>query len=332
MSTILRAVIDFFGQSAPPKPIKEVQKVIDDLGLSLREMHSIYKLFLSLKRSSLDDTQRKTEISTRSIGSLLTSRKEHVEPLLHSLLELGGCYGTATWDAFLCTLLRFCSLSKLELCQTMFLIIIKSVKSWTVYYLTVSQLEEFYLRYQDCPIASFASDEVKLGSIGRTRYYPSDFVELCYRYQVLINPLIHLQRCMQQSIPNLRFWDNYDRLDSGLREIGLEFFMAKKSHVFLTGVKQFRETAGSLISLAIGQPRDAESSDLGREGHQERVDDDIRPSSEPAWLRGYVQERRTYADRAIEADFISKSRNSRPSAQNTVLAMHAQFKAPLIKQ
>ena len=39
--------------------------------------------------------------------------------------------------------MQFCSLSKLELCQVMFYIVSKEMKSWTVHYVTSSQLQEF---------------------------------------------------------------------------------------------------------------------------------------------------------------------------------------------
>ena len=33
-----------------------------------------------------------------------------------------------------------------------------------------------------------------------------DFIELCYRFSQLVNPCMHLQRSLQQSLPSLRFW------------------------------------------------------------------------------------------------------------------------------
>ena len=84
-------------------------------------------------------------------------------------------------DEFLYVFLRFNSLSKVELCQTMFYIIIKDVKSWTIHYLTSTQLHEYFEVYRDCPVKSFNTGEISFATLPLHRYYISDFVELCHR-------------------------------------------------------------------------------------------------------------------------------------------------------
>ncbi len=91
---------------------------------------------------------------------MVPHRKKWVERCLLRLVEFGGCYETMEWNQFLYIFLRFNSLSKVELCQAMFYIIIKDVKSWTIHYLTCSQLQEYYEFYKESPVKSFNTKDI----------------------------------------------------------------------------------------------------------------------------------------------------------------------------
>jgi len=126
-------------------------------------------------------------------------------------------------------MLQFCTLSKIELCQVLFFIIAKETKSWSLHMLTNSQLEEFYETWEHCPIKSFNTESIGFDTLPKTRYSMVDFIELVTRYGALINPMMHLQRSVQQSVPSLRFWGDYDRIKVGNRFIPLDFFRFRKS-------------------------------------------------------------------------------------------------------
>jgi len=79
---------------------------------------------------------------------------------------------------------------------------VKEVKSWTVHYLTASQLQEFYDYYQECPFQSFNTRELSFAKLPLNRYYMSDFTELAHRFGQIVNPAIHLQRSLQSQLPS----------------------------------------------------------------------------------------------------------------------------------
>lgn len=58
-----------------------------------------------------------------------------------------------------------------------------------------------------------------------------DFIELCYRFSQLINPCMHLQRSLQQSLGSLRYWKDIDRIKVYNRKIAIDFFRVKKALV-----------------------------------------------------------------------------------------------------
>jgi len=170
------------------------------------------------------------ECGTRSIAKLVRVQRIWVTKILANLLELGGFTDVISWDGFLYVLLRFCSLSKLELCQVMFYIIARDVKSWTVHYITTSQLAEFYEDYEDCPMKAFNTGHIEFASLPMARYRLVDFIAVVHSYSQLINPCLHLQSALQQSLPSRSFWRDYDRIQVYNCKITLDFFRYEKSH------------------------------------------------------------------------------------------------------
>ncbi|EEQ97673.1 hypothetical protein Pmar_PMAR009632 [Perkinsus marinus ATCC 50983] len=243
-------------RSAPPRPCKEVEQELRHLKMGLREVHKIYAAFYQLK-------QDMKEVPTDSLINLVRDRKEYVAGMLRNLVELGGCFDTVKWDEFLYIFLRFCSLSKIELCQLMFLIIVKDVKSWTVHYLTASQLDEFY------------------------------------------------SRCIQRSIPSSAFWENYDRTEVFDRKLTLEFFLMRKTHIFLQGVPAFRETCDMLLPAVMGadplqrNPHATASTERGYSPNATSVEP-VAPRSPELPTAGLLTS--TYATLDIES--VSKARTS----------------------
>merc|ERR1719473_2064484 len=154
-----------------------------------------------------------------------------VNPILRNVVQLAGAGLKMGWDDFLYMILRFCSLSKIELCQLMYFVIIKEVKSWTVDYVTCTQLAEYYETFNDCPIEGFSSESIHFYRLERNRYDLPAYVELCHRFHQLINPLVYLQREVRQACPSLSFWEDVDRVPSQTRRIDLDFFSVKKSYL-----------------------------------------------------------------------------------------------------
>jgi hypothetical protein len=152
-----------------------------------------------------------------------------VEKLLAGVLELGGFHDVVTWPGFVYVLLKFCTLSKLELSQVLFFVIANEMKSWTVHYLTTSQLEEFYEDYESCEVRSFSTGSINFSTLSLAKYNMVEFIQLTYRFSQLINPILHLQRCLRQSLPSMRFWRDYDRQNPSNNFVTLDFFRYQKS-------------------------------------------------------------------------------------------------------
>eukprot|EP00438_Fugacium_kawagutii_P030425 Skav216210 [mRNA] locus=scaffold238:169109:196968:- [translate_table: standard] len=173
------------------------------------------------------------EVSSASMTRLVKNHRKWVAKILLLLLDLAGYQDTVTWDGFIYVTMQFCSLSKLELCQVMFYIVSKEMRSWTVHYVTSSQLEEFYDDYYTCPVAAFNTNSIDFAKLPLAKYRMQDYIELCYRFSQLINPCMHLQRSLQQSLAGLRFWSNVDRASVYNRswvsgKIPLDFFRVLK--------------------------------------------------------------------------------------------------------
>eukprot|EP00397_Hematodinium_sp_SG-2012_P026673 GEMP01027966.1.p1 GENE.GEMP01027966.1~~GEMP01027966.1.p1 ORF type:complete len:473 (+),score=81.14 GEMP01027966.1:37-1455(+) len=245
----------------PPKPTKDVEELLISLSMQPKHLHQLYRIFHALKQGASDSTMLESgQIRAESLIEIVPERKVWVEKILVNLCQLGACTDVLDWDTFLYLMLRFCSLSKVELAQCMFFIIVKEVKSWTVHFLTSVQLQEFYEKYAKCPIASFSTKDISFARhMPLSRYYISDFVESCHRFSQLLNPAIHLQRAFQAALPSMDFWNNYDRMEVYNRKITLDFFKLRKTHFFLRGIPPFRESCDLLLPDTLGaEPINAE--------------------------------------------------------------------------
>ena len=265
----VRNLVRYVLRGAPLKPAAQVQTILQDLKIMPKHLNILYAVFSRLRQAEKDETTICTasEVSTKSILDLVSTRKRWVNTCLERLCEFGACYETMEWNHFLHVFLKFNSLSKVELCQTMFYIIVKDVKSWTIHYLTCSQLQEYYDRYRECPVASFNTREIAFARLPLHRYYIADFVELCHRYSQLINPLLHLQRSLQSHLPGSAFWNDYDRVECYNRRISLEFFRMSRGNIFLRGSgtdgtvdgganePAFRESGQFLVPDTLGAER-----------------------------------------------------------------------------
>jgi hypothetical protein len=198
--------------------------------VTYRELGMLYATFQNVR--AYDDLMEKTtqnECTTASALNLVQLHSKWVQKILAGVFQLGGYFDVVSWPGFLYILLKFCSLSRLELAQVMFYIIANEMKSWTVHYLTSQQLEEFYEEYQLCPVNSFNTKSINFSCLDRSKYRIVDYVNLTYRYTQLLNPCLHLQRCLKQSMPNMEFWRTYDRIHVMNSMITLDFFRIQKA-------------------------------------------------------------------------------------------------------
>merc|ERR1719197_1640502 len=215
----------------------------------------MYQVFHELRQSERKEVV-KTAVAVKfsSVKNIIPVRKRWCQQLLKSLLELGGCEEEeeVDWDGFLYILLQFCSLSKVELCQTLFLMILKCIDSKKHHYITMEQLVDFYSFYAKCPVTSFNTRAIDFTRLPLRRYYVQDFTELVQRFTVLLNPCIHLQRSLQESLPSVEFWDNHHRSEVIIRKITYDFFQMEKTRCFLWGEPPFRESCDMLAPEALG--------------------------------------------------------------------------------
>lgn len=225
-----RHALSYCFHIAPPSTAIEVLGFMEQLHMSNRDILNFYRIFQNLREfDPLTKSTLTNEVCSSSVIQLVRNDKEWVVKILYNLLELGGYTDIVTWDGFLWVLLQFCTLSKLELAQVLFYMIAKEMKSWTLHLLTNSQLEEFFEDWVDCPILSFDCSDLKFDSLPKTKYSMIDFIHLTTRYGALINPVIHLQRSLQQSLPSLSYWGDYDRIKLKNRFIPLDFFRYRKT-------------------------------------------------------------------------------------------------------
>jgi hypothetical protein len=225
-----RHCLSKFFHAKGPDLAPEVTNLLADLHFSNRDAKILYGIFQEMREHDPITVGTTTnEVCTSSLLMLVRNDREWVVKLMYNMIELGGYINIVPWDGFLYIMLQFCTLSKIELCQVLFFIIAKETKSWSLHMLTNSQLEEFYEDWNDCPVKSFNTESIGFDSLPKTRYSMVDFIELVTRYGALINPLMHLQRSVQQSVPSLRFWGDYDRVKIGNRPIPLDFFRYRKS-------------------------------------------------------------------------------------------------------
>jgi len=225
--------------SKPPEPVSEVVDLLADMRITPRLVVTMWSTFKMLKQyDAITARTSPTEVTTPSILRVVKSHREWVAKILVLLLDLAGFRDTVTWDGFLFVIIQFCQLSKLEVCQVMFYIVSKEMKSWTVHYLTSSQLEEFYDDYYTCPVLSFNTNSIDFAKLPLAKYRMQDFIELCYRFSQLVNPCMHLQRNLRMALPSMRFWSDYDKIRTYNRRITLDFFRYRKVQTLLELIRQ----------------------------------------------------------------------------------------------
>lgn len=217
------------GSPPAPEPVGEVMQLLAELGITPRMIKFFYKLFRKLKQNDPLTLQAgDNEVSVNSVCLLVKTHRRWVARILALLWDLAGFRELVSWDGFLFVLLNFCRMSKVELCQVMFYLIAMDMKSWSVVYLTATQLEEFYSDYDNCPLDAFNTKEIDFSRLPQAKYRLHEFVELMFRFNQLINPCLHLQRSLQEALPNLRFWQDYDRVKLMNRPIPIDFFRVRK--------------------------------------------------------------------------------------------------------
>jgi hypothetical protein len=261
-------VKQYFFKAAPPKPAMQVEELMRTQGFVPKHLHMIYNTFYTIGNTGEGEKLNEMDhVPRNNLSVLIKERKEWVEPLLDCLAQLGGCLPDdpddeeeevmVAWDDFLYMFLRFNSLTREELAQFMFMAIVKILRQerddfGTFHYISDVHLDHFYERYRKCTIPAFSPRDVWFKDLELRRYYASDFVEVTQRFSVLLNPAVHLQRETRRDIPSTSFWDKFDQETSYNRKLTIEFFMMKKTHVFLRGEPPLRETCDLLLPTALG--------------------------------------------------------------------------------
>eukprot|EP00930_Biecheleria_cincta_P068872 TRINITY_DN56701_c0_g1_i1.p1 TRINITY_DN56701_c0_g1~~TRINITY_DN56701_c0_g1_i1.p1 ORF type:complete len:524 (-),score=99.79 TRINITY_DN56701_c0_g1_i1:113-1684(-) len=241
-------------KGSPPEPCPEVADYLATLKISQRHLLQIYDTFHYLKQMEDEDELITSAhvVSSDVVPLLIEERRKYVVRMLRCILKLGDCEEETTWDNFLWVMLRFCSLNKVELAQTLFLCILRIRDSSTYHYIRAQELQEFFSVYKNCPVRSFDTSEINFELLPLRRYYMSDFSELLMRFTLLLNPILHLQQSLQAKLPSTDFWDNSTGSVSFCRKITFDFFMMETGRIYLRGEPPFRETCDMLCPDALG--------------------------------------------------------------------------------
>jgi len=241
-------------KGSPPEPCFEVAEYLETLNISQRHLLSIYDTFHYLKQMEDEDEIITSAhvVSSDVVPLLIEERRKYVVRMLRCILKLGDCEEETTWDKFLWVMLRFCSLNKVELAQTLFLCILRIRDSSTYHYIRAQELQEFFSVYKNCPVRAFDTSEIDFELLPLRRYYMSDFSELLMRFTSLLNPILHLQQSLQAQLPGTDFWDNSTGSISFCRKITFDFFMMETGRIYLRGEPPFRETCDMLCPDALG--------------------------------------------------------------------------------
>jgi hypothetical protein len=256
-ATIWERLKSYLPNAAPPEPRAEVKDLIADVRLSQRDVSRIFQIYQKLRRQdgNLRTRAKQITLHSSSVINIVNDHRVYVQLLLKNILQLGGCNEFIDWDHFVYICVQFCSLTKVEICQLMFLFIVRESRGLDIHYLTSTQLDRFYDLYRpetsgtvSSPPESMLCSRIHFSNFPLSRYYMTDFVEICFLYSQLINPILYLQRQFRRVIPSLRFWDIYENHALiGSRKIGVDYFAIKKSRVHLLDEDQFKETTDLLI-------------------------------------------------------------------------------------
>lgn len=241
--------LDLFPQAAPLIPTEEVKLLLANIGLSQSELAKFFKIFTHFRhRDGNKWVDGKMVISTNTVVKIINDKREYLNTILKHILQLGGCYDSLDWSHFLFVFVRFCSLSKVELCQLLFLIIVRDLRGLDIHYLTSTQLDRFYDTFRNSQVPeNMDCNKIRFSNFPLSRYYVTDFVEICFLYSPLIYPMQSLQRKFQSILPSLRFWDEYASLAGTTRKITLDYFLIRKTNVQLSGITTFQETCDLLL-------------------------------------------------------------------------------------
>ena len=257
---IWRRFLEYLPNAAPREPTDEVKALISATKLAQNDVSSIFQVYQRLRwrDGTLRTKTKQITLRTSAVIELVADNRLYISTLLRNIMQLGGCYEYIDWNHFLFIFVRFCSMTKVELCQLMFLIIVRESRGLDVHYLSATQLDMFYEIYRtghgDIPSdalplpVSMQCNRIHFSNFPLPRYYVTDFVEICFLYNPLINPLIYLQRQIQRVLPTLRFWDAYENLSLvGSRKISLDFFLMHANRVTIGGEEPFKETCDLLL-------------------------------------------------------------------------------------
>ena len=252
--------MEYLPNAAPREPTEEVKSLIAATKLAQHDVSNIFQVYQQLRwrDGALRTKTKQITLRTSTVIELVADHKVYIDTLLRNIMQLGGCYEYIDWNHFVFIFVRFCSMTKVELCQLMFLIIVRESRGLDVHYLSATQLDMFYELYRagrgDVPAnapplpVSMQCNKIHFSNFPLPRYYVTDFVEICFLYNPLINPLIYLQRQIQRVLPSLRFWDAYENLSLvGSRKISLDFFLMHANRVPIGGDEPFKETCDLLL-------------------------------------------------------------------------------------
>lgn len=251
---VAKKCLGVIAKGSPPEPSPEVAEYLAELGIAQVHLLAIYESFHYLKQMEDEDEIITSAhvVSSDVVPLLIEERRKYVVRMLRCILKLGDCEEETTWDKFLWVMLRFCSLNRVELAQTLFLCILRIRDSSTYHYIRAQELQEFFSAYRNCPVRSFDTSEINFELLPLRRYYASDFAELLMRFTTLLNPILHLQQTLQAKLPGADFWDNSTGSVSFCRKITFDFFMMETGRIYLRGEPPFRETCDMLCPDALG--------------------------------------------------------------------------------
>lgn len=265
---LLFSCASFVLKAAPPQPCKEVLQICMEVGIGRKELLPLYSTFHSLRVGQANDDEddegdedgppevivKATHVRLQVLEQLVTYRKKWVIKLFRELLHLGGCGKDQDmdWNQFLCVFLRFCSLSKVELSQALFLIIKRKSNTKVQHYLTTDELQHFFYFYKECTVRSFNTALIDFENLPLSRYYASDFAELLQRFTMLLHPILCLQQQLREKLPSRDFWEDRGSFLPYARKISSDFFLIETPRVHLRGDPPFQESCSMLAPEALG--------------------------------------------------------------------------------
>lgn len=255
----------------PQVPAAEVLALLMEMKMTPRHMHRFHRTFLYLKNfDALDAQIAHDEVGASSLLRLVRTEADWVAKILYLLLESSGSSKKVTWNCFLYVTIQFCRCSKMELCQILFYLISIGMKNWSVHYLTSTQLDEFFEDWHECPNPLFNTKNIVFSQLPLAKYQMIDFVQLLHRYPPLLNPILHLQKCIQKWLPSSSFWRDYDKVKVLNRNISFDYLRFQKvialSDVFFHRLRgKDRQARATMTELACEDPIKAAAAALSRD-------------------------------------------------------------------